>query len=228
MLVVYAKKEEKMRSQILFFRGNSKKKPRLLALLFDVCVATGVILLIALGPSCSNTSDASEDAIEDIMHDDIQEEDVEIEPTGGTWTDPGSGLTWQNPPAESSMEWQDAMDYCEVLTLDGHVDWRLPTISELRSLLRGCPETETGGSCGVDDGCLSNSCWSDPCASCSSYGGPDDGCYRPVEAEGPCSWLWSSSSREDLDGWAWYVYFDNGSVHYDYKDDYYFYVRCVR
>ena len=149
------------------------------------------------------------------------------EDAGGTWTDPGSGLTWQNPPAESQMPWQEAMDYCEDLTLDGG-GWRLPTISELRSLIRGCAATQTGGSCGVDDGCLSySSCWSNQCSDCSYDEGPDDGCYWPVEAEGPCSLYWSSSSREDYVSLAWRVSFSSGGVPYYSKDGSYD-VRCVR
>ena len=218
------------------------KKALLFRLLSAMCVVIGLLLLISTSPSCSNTSDDSEDVIdddyteidviEDIMHNDIQAEevqaeDIETEPTGGTWTDSSSGLTWQNPPAESAMQWPEAVDYCENLILDGHSDWRLPTISELRSLIRGCPATQTGWSCGVDDGCLSfSSCWSDPCEGCSS-GGPDDGCYRPVEVEGSCDWYWSSSSREDDDFYRWFVIFFSGRVDHGVKalgND----VRCVR
>jgi hypothetical protein len=134
------------------------------------------------------------------------------------------GMQWQNPPAENSMPWQDAIDYCDNLSLDGHDDWRLPSISELRSLIKGCAATETGGSCGVDDGCLSyDTCWDDPCSGCDAAGG----CYWPDEMEGPCSWYWSSSPREDNDNYAWYVYFYDASVHYGYDfNDHN--VRCVR
>ena len=215
-----------MRSIFLFFWGNRTKKSLLLSLLFDLCVAISLVLLISSGPSCSNTSNASEDAIEDSMHDDIQAEDVEIESTGGPWTDPGSGLTWQNPP-ESEMTWQESMDYCEGLTLDGHADWHLPTISELRSLMRGCPDTQTGGSCGVVDECLSGACSSDKCYGCSGDGGPDGGCYWPVEAEGPCSWYWSSSTREYSDDSAWHINFGYGGIASPNKA-YSSHVRCVR
>ena len=177
-------------------------------------------------PDVHDFVDATADPDVTIEPDVTIDPDVEIEPTGGTWTDTSSGLTWQNPPAESTMTWQNAMDYCESLTLDGG-GWRLPTISELRSLIRGCPATQTGGSCGVDDECLSSSCWSSPCSGSTVGEGPDEGCYWPVEAEGPCSWYWSSSSREDFDDYAWYVGFSPGSVVYDYKVSGY-YVRCVR
>ena len=196
----------------------------ILPLLLDVCAAICLVLLISSVPSCSNTTDASEDTIED---DEIQTEDVEIESTGGTWTDPSSGLTWQNPPAESEMTWQDALDYCESSTRDSHADWHLPTISELRSLMRGCPDTQTGGSCGVVDECLSGACSSDKCYGCSGDEGPDGGCYWPVEAEGPCSWYWSSSSREGGDDSAWHINFGYGGIASP-NQGHSSYVRCVR
>ena len=59
-----------------------------------------------------------------------------------TWHDPKSGLTWQNPPSDVRMDLKTATAYCSSLTLDGGSGWRLPTIGELRSLIRGCPAIE--------------------------------------------------------------------------------------
>jgi len=129
----------------------------------------------------------------------------------GTWIDPTFSLTWQNPPAEEKMSWGEAKQYCSGLELDGG-GWRLPTIGELRTLIRGCPDTATGGECGVTDSCLSSSC-QDSC-DCSPGGGPADGCYWPGEIEGPCDWYWSSLSLSDNDELAWYVSFDDGGVNY--------------
>jgi hypothetical protein len=51
------------------------------------------------------------------------------------WYDSTSRLYWEIIPSGGSMmAWQSAIDYCEQLNLSGHDDWRLPTISELRSL----------------------------------------------------------------------------------------------
>ena len=145
----------------------------------------------------------------------------------GVWTDPVTGYTWQEQPANNTMRWQQATDYCNDLTLDGHDDWRLPTISELRTLIRGCSATETGGSCGVTDTCLSYpSCQDDSCGGCTTGGGPADGCYWPQGMQGSCGWFWSSSDAGDSSP-AWGVNFSVGlvgSVDKGNSHD----VRCVR
>jgi len=45
-------------------------------------------------------------------------------------------LQWQDDESvtSNSLAWQEAIDYCDSLTLDGHSDWRLPTINELLSI----------------------------------------------------------------------------------------------
>lgn len=146
---------------------------------------------------------------------------------GGTWKDRSSGLTWQNPPADDRMTWSEAKRYCS--DLDGG-SWRLPTIGELRSLIRGCPAMESGGTCNVEEGvCLAWSCRDDSCARCADYEGPANGCYWPESIQGDCDWYWSSSPVEDNDGYAWFVGFINGRVNdtggvYDGP----IFVRCVR
>ena len=42
---------------------------------------------------------------------------------------------WQQDTAPSGYSWQDALPYCENLTLAGYNDWRLPDINELQSLV---------------------------------------------------------------------------------------------
>ena len=173
------------------------------------------------GESCAKTVDC-EEGLRCVQQECVQDES---NPDGDTAT---SGLTWQNPPADSSMEWQDAIDYCNDLSLDGHSDWRLPTISELLSLIRGCSATESDGTCNIDVGdCLEWSCRDDSCDGCSSGEGPANGCYWPDNIEGSCSWYWSSSPVEDYVSTAWGVLFLYGRVrgdHVGYRYD----VRCVR
>jgi hypothetical protein len=52
----------------------------------------------------------------------------------GTVTDSGTHLMWQQ--GESSlMTWEEALSYCEGLTLAGSTDWRLPNHKELHTLV---------------------------------------------------------------------------------------------
>ena len=144
------------------------------------------------------------------------------------WLDRASGLTCQITPTGGKIDWSDAKAHCAGLDLGGHTDWHLPTISELRTLIRGCPGTATGGVCKVTDSCLSRLCWDKgACWNCSYGDGPADGCYWPDEMQGTCSWYWSSSPVEDGANGAWGVAFDTGSVPsgYVYNDKH---VRCVR
>jgi tetratricopeptide (TPR) repeat protein len=53
---------------------------------------------------------------------------------GPTWTDPATGLMWTKKDNGSDVTWQQAMDYCQNLQLDGHSDWRLATPAELRDI----------------------------------------------------------------------------------------------
>ena len=51
-----------------------------------------------------------------------------------TWKDPKTGLEWQfKSPGE--MNWQEALEYAETLSLDGKDDWRLPAVRELETLI---------------------------------------------------------------------------------------------
>ena len=154
----------------------------------------------------------------------------------GSCDDPTSGHTWQVTPTGEFMNWSDAKAHCAGLSLDGG-GWRLPTIGELRTLIRGCPGTVTGGACEVTDSCLSySSCWDQgACVSCWNGAGPDEGlqngCYWPDEMQGKCDWYWSSSSSTDDDYYAWTVNFIYGSVyHGDVSGGVSLdtHVRCVR
>ncbi|HPS29423.1 MAG TPA: DUF1566 domain-containing protein [bacterium] len=127
-----------------------------------------------------------------------------------------------------SMSWYEAKVYCADLNEGGHSDWRLPTISELRTLINDCPATETGGECKVTDSCLSyDNCCNGVCSGCFNS---SDGRYSKL---GDADLLWSSSVTSDVDDVAWCVHFGSGLVSYSFKsggfDNHYgFNVRCVR
>lgn len=44
------------------------------------------------------------------------------------------GLMWATESNGETIPWEDANAYCETLELDGHDDWRLPTLAEAESL----------------------------------------------------------------------------------------------
>jgi hypothetical protein len=53
----------------------------------------------------------------------------------GTVTDTSTGLIWQQNAPDDIMNWEQALAYCEALSLADKTDWRLPSINELRSLV---------------------------------------------------------------------------------------------
>jgi len=157
----------------------------------------------------------------------------------GTITDMSTGLVWQKNWG-GEMKLGDAKTYCQYndAGLPGS-GWHLPNISELRSLIRGCPSCEIGGDCGVLDlcpkcgvyqSCLTwSSCRDTTCDGCPMNSGPGaNGCYWDEEMEGECDMCWSSSILQDTDKQAWYVLFKNGSVINGYISDHQYKVRCVR
>src|SRR4249919_3431545 len=46
-----------------------------------------------------------------------------------------TGLVWERSPTQVARTWFQAVDYCGDLTTGGRKGWRLPTISELQSLV---------------------------------------------------------------------------------------------
>ena len=114
-----------------------------------------------------------------------------------TWKDSKTGLEWQcESPGE--MTWYEAQEYSGSLSLDGHRDWRLPTLAELESLL-------------------------DRTKACSD-GRPL--VRKEVPFRDNLSY-WSSTTFERDTKNAWIVMFDGDYVLSYYKSNYY-YVRCVR
>lgn len=72
-----------------------------------------------------------------------------------TWTDPAAGLLWQTPVRLNVLSWSQAQAFCEALVLGDQTDWRLPNITELRTLVRGCDLTQPAGPCQVSESCTS-------------------------------------------------------------------------
>jgi len=53
----------------------------------------------------------------------------------GTVTDSETGLMWQKGSLTTDLKWDETISYARNLTLAGYNDWRLPTISEIESLI---------------------------------------------------------------------------------------------
>jgi hypothetical protein len=191
----------------------------ILAIIAMLLLGLGLLVL-----ACSSSGGGDDDS--NSNDDDASADD---DTSADTWTDPSSGLTWQVTPPNNEMQWADAKSYCDNLTLAGG-GWHLPTISELRSLIRGCDGTVTGGVCGVTYDCLDSTCWNNACAGCGKFGGPGtDGAYWPDGISGNIDWYyWSSSPAADSAYPAWGVYFDDGLVGFNYIDHSDTHARCVR
>jgi len=175
----------------------------------------------------NNDNDTESDDDNDASDDDDNDDSDKV------WLDESTGLLWQVEYCSPGyVPWHWAMRSCEELVLNGYSDWRLPTISELRSLVQGCDDTATGGACNVTDECLERSCENDACGdACDAYVGPNNGCYGHPALTAECAGFWSSSEVEDDTEMVWYIRYIDGSVRYYYKssDDGSEYIaRCVR
>ncbi len=148
--------------------------------------------------------------------------------TGNTGNTCGIGNTGDNFPNEhDGLNWSDVLDtseggdWGEAVGCCKKLGGRLPTISELRTLIQNCPGTETGGECGVTDDCLSFAdCWNHPCFGCEY---DESGKYSIF---GDADILWSSSEQSDNADRAWYVSFNDGRVYGGRHDN--GSVRCVK
>lgn len=201
--------------------------------LFLIALLVCVLTLVIVG-ACGNGDDEDERASAADDDDDYsppsnEDDDSDDDDSNGTFacanglcSDPSTGLMWQ---AESNCchEWDEAKSYCNNLILGLYDDWRLPSISELRSLIRGCKDTITGGTCGVADSCHESSCWNDSCQGCNASAD----CYYPSQLNDECNWKYWSSSEVSDDIFIWVILFNNASVGKEGLE-YHQNVRCVR
>lgn len=146
--------------------------------------------------------------------------------------DTKTGFIWQRGDG-GQMEWDFAKQYCDSLDLGGYNDWRLPTINELRTIIKGCSGTKDNGSCAVRDNCLSDSCWSkSSCWACPESGGPgENGLYwqKGVWSYNgdKYGWFWSSSELSGYAIYPWLVEFGLGYIGTEVKISRNS-VRCIR
>ena len=138
--------------------------------------------------------------------------------SNGTITDDRTGLVWEKLSIGSSIHdatqlytWDDAFSKIAALNgseFAGYTDWRLPSVSELQTLIdygRANPAIASA----FNAGCTSDGCVASPCS-----------CTKPFH-------YWSSTTCQASAGDAWLVSFDAGYVVTDTKRNSY-YVRAVR
>jgi hypothetical protein len=63
----------------------------------------------------------------------------------GTVIDSASGLQWMQADSGTGKNWQEALAYCENLSLADHTDWRLPNAKELHSIVDYSNAPDTNG-----------------------------------------------------------------------------------
>lgn len=201
---------------------------RLLLIVFSVFAVFG--LSVSCGDDDDNDNDDDsggnddDDTGDDDNDDQIGDDDDSTEEE--EWTDSDTGLTWQATPPSDYMNFAEAELYCDTLSLAGSDGWRLPSVEELRTLIRGCVGTVTGGDCPVKNNCLDVSCSAAACTDCLSGEGPNGGCYGIEGLPGECTWVWSRDDIEGL-GVAWAVDFASANINYQYTY-YEYFARCVR
>ncbi len=126
-------------------------------------------------------------------------------------------LMWENvaDPDKHRMSWYDAMEYAKNLRLGGYDDWRLPTIEELRTVVRKCGGINvTFGDDGFEaviDKNLANESYLENCQTKGFF--PE--------------FYWSSTSIVGYEDHAWDVSFHYG-YNYSFNKSGPRYVRCVR
>ena len=152
-----------------------------------------------------------------------------VDPEASLWQDAATGLVWQKDRAPDPLTFDDAAQYCATLDVDDVVGWRLPTIDELRSIVRNCPETMPGGACRVTDTCAnsSSSCWTEDCNPDCGLG--SCGSFRAPALEGSCLvsiLYWSSTLHAPYDESIWGVQSYIPSIYRMYRGEEQL-VRCV-
>ena len=148
------------------------------------------------------------------------------------------GKMWWSPKTKDPMDWLSAIEHCKELNKLNkceYSDWHLPTIDELKMLLKWrrdsqCKVSETDGHLSFDDYWTCSSC----CHDCTLGGGGEcnyssyyyDGRYSKLGDSGS---LWSSSVPTEYYHSAWVVNFNAAQVYTKSKSNSHeVYVRCVR
>ncbi len=125
---------------------------------------------------------------------------------------------WQQNDDGSKYDWDEAIQYCDNLVLNGYSDWKLPDLDELKSIVVCSNGTPTP---------LPN-CHQDGCVCGDQPDDPYEGFESPVIDKafaGRPSEYWTSKPVSSTD--ARRINFERGGAA-GYKKSAEYYVRCIR
>jgi hypothetical protein len=84
------------------------------------------------------------------MFKDNQDGTISDEATGLMWMTADSGHFKVGDVSNGTLNWKDALSWCENLTFAGHSDWRLPNAKELQSIVDYHRSPDTTNSAAID------------------------------------------------------------------------------
>ena len=131
--------------------------------------------------------------------------------------DSSSGLIWSS---KISCGWKEGRRACLDLSEGGFDDWKYTGISKVRTLIKDCSATQTGGECEVSEYCKTDTCSNEYCIGCEE----SNSGYSKL---GDTGLLLSDDENNDLCFWA--VNFNSAAIEiacgkqYDRKN-----IRCAR
>lgn len=161
-----------------------------------------------------------------------------------TITDNATSLIWMENDSSKWLDWEEALEYCEELTLSNYSDWRLPNTKELQSIVDYTRSPQTTNSAAIDP-IFNISAITDPdwdtnypffWTSTTHLDWKDPEEWAAYVCFGECQWEmnwklmdvhWAWAQRSDPKSWSTSAYpqywWPQGDVRYVYN-----YVRCVR
>lgn len=181
------------------------------AIFFSVMVVLFTVVISWMYTKNTEDENKKSDIVEFMSSEDVQVNSDDIK-----WTE-REGLLWSSVAPEY-MDMKKAVKFCNALKS------RLPTISELRTLIKNCPATETNGECGVTDECLDASCVSKCVEQKNLCKLRADGYYSYFGDNG---WFFSGSFVKNGKDEPWQVGFGTGVVTRGYQYGARM-VRCVK
>ena len=100
--------------------------------------------------------------------------EMDLDPTAPTCDggrlDQNTFFCWQEPRASETYTLEEAIEYCENLSLGGHDDWILPDVKDFMGMLGGCDFSEPQFNLGTCNSCIDSD-------TCTALFGTDENTY---------------------------------------------------